>query len=89
MAFSIRTGLLHSVAAAVMAYGYMHLRELPFDVFIRTQKGGHGQYLTIIGSVNSCSCRFPCVLTVYHSLGMAFLCMVSGLGVDLFPGVTG
>lgn len=44
-----KTVFFHSVAAAVMAYGYSNLRQIPFDIFIRTQKGGHSQYLTIIG----------------------------------------
>jgi len=47
--FSMRAVLLHATAAAVMAYGYMNLRTVPFDKFIRAQKGGHSQYLTIIG----------------------------------------
>jgi len=39
----------HTTAAAVMAYGYYSLKQMPVDKFISTQKGGHSQFLTIIG----------------------------------------
>ncbi|PCH38129.1 hypothetical protein WOLCODRAFT_136059 [Wolfiporia cocos MD-104 SS10] len=54
--------LLHSAAAAIMVHGYRSLRNVPFDAFIRTQKGGHGQFLTIIG-------LFMAVITMVSGLG--------------------
>ncbi|THH26947.1 hypothetical protein EUX98_g7242 [Antrodiella citrinella] len=47
----INTGalLLHAGAAATMAYGYMGLQTLPIHAFIASQKGGHFQFLTILG----------------------------------------
>lgn len=42
--------LLHSVGAATMLYGYKSLGRLGnFDEWIRSQYGGHSQYLTIDG----------------------------------------
>ncbi|KAG1891274.1 FAR-17a/AIG1-like protein [Suillus subluteus] len=40
---------LHGVAVGVMTYGFMSLRTLPMDGWIRAQKGGHFQFLTIQG----------------------------------------
>ncbi|KAG2157368.1 FAR-17a/AIG1-like protein [Suillus clintonianus] len=40
---------LHGAAAGVMAYGFLSLKTLPVDAWIRTQKGGHFQFLTIQG----------------------------------------
>lgn len=40
---------LHSVAAAVMAYGWFGLQGLGISEWINTQKGGHFQFLTIQG----------------------------------------
>ncbi|CAL1704918.1 unnamed protein product [Somion occarium] len=39
----------HSVAAAIMAYGWSSLQTLSISEWILTQKGGHFQYLTILG----------------------------------------
>jgi len=41
--------LLHAAAAAVMSWGFSQLRYAPGDAWIRTQKGGHWQFLTIQG----------------------------------------
>jgi len=41
--------LLHGSAAAIMAYGYNSLGTLDMDRWIKTQKGGHYQFLTIQG----------------------------------------
>ncbi|KAG1803625.1 FAR-17a/AIG1-like protein [Suillus plorans] len=40
---------LHGVAVGVMTYGFIGLRTLPIDGWIRAQKGGHFQFLTIQG----------------------------------------
>ncbi|KAG0705903.1 FAR-17a/AIG1-like protein [Suillus ampliporus] len=40
---------LHGTAVGVMAHGFLGLRTLPVDAWIRSQKGGHFQYLTIQG----------------------------------------
>ncbi|KAG1756523.1 FAR-17a/AIG1-like protein [Suillus paluster] len=40
---------LHGAAVGVMAYGFLSLKKLPMDAWIRTQKGGHFQFLTIQG----------------------------------------
>ncbi|KAH9842702.1 FAR-17a/AIG1-like protein [Rhodofomes roseus] len=40
---------LHTKAAAMMAYGWFSLKGLAVDQFISSQKGGHSQFLTIIG----------------------------------------
>lgn len=40
---------LHGVAVGVMTYGFISLRMLPMDGWIRAQKGGHFQFLTIQG----------------------------------------
>ncbi|KAI0928613.1 hypothetical protein AcW2_004570 [Taiwanofungus camphoratus] len=47
--FKMGAVLLHTVAASVMAYGFINLKTTPLDKWIRAQKGGHFQYLTIIG----------------------------------------
>ncbi|KZT11269.1 uncharacterized protein LAESUDRAFT_671055 [Laetiporus sulphureus 93-53] len=41
--------LVHAIGTAIMAYGYLNLKNVPFNAVIETQKGGHGQFLTIIG----------------------------------------
>lgn len=51
MAFKQRSVLLHGGAAAIMAYGYNSLHDLPMNAWIETQKGGHFQFLTIQGCV--------------------------------------
>lgn len=43
--------LLHTVATAVMTYGWLGLKDLPNDEWVEKQKGGHFQYLTIQGCV--------------------------------------
>jgi hypothetical protein len=42
---------LHGVAVGVVTYGFISLRTLPMDGWIRAQKGGHFQFLTIQGCV--------------------------------------
>ncbi|KII88639.1 hypothetical protein PLICRDRAFT_41839 [Plicaturopsis crispa FD-325 SS-3] len=49
MSFRPGAVLLHAAAAGIMAYGYMGLSTLPLDAHIRSQKGGHLQFLTIQG----------------------------------------
>ncbi|KAL1686907.1 FAR-17a/AIG1-like protein [Schizophyllum commune] len=46
---NILAALLHAPSAAIMAWGYNSLRDLPIDKFIRTQYGGHLRFLTIQG----------------------------------------
>ncbi|KAL1662352.1 FAR-17a/AIG1-like protein [Schizophyllum commune] len=46
---NILAALLHAPSAAIMAWGYNSLRDLPLDKFIRTQYGGHLRFLTIQG----------------------------------------
>jgi len=41
--------LLHGSAAAIMAYGYNSLGSLAIDTWIKSQTGGHFQFLTIQG----------------------------------------
>ncbi|GBE82035.1 hypothetical protein SCP_0404110 [Sparassis crispa] len=41
--------VLHAAAAAIMAYGYGNIKYTPADAWIRQQKGGHSQFLTILG----------------------------------------
>jgi len=41
--------VLHASAAAVMTYGYLSLKTTVLDSWIRSQKGGHFQFLTIQG----------------------------------------
>ncbi|KZT26283.1 hypothetical protein NEOLEDRAFT_1162307 [Neolentinus lepideus HHB14362 ss-1] len=49
MAFKAGPLLLHTTAAAVMAYGYSSLGSLVQNAWIERQKGGHTQFLTIQG----------------------------------------
>ncbi|KAI0736998.1 FAR-17a/AIG1-like protein [Fomitopsis betulina] len=51
----IKAILFHTAATAIMAYGYLNLKQLPVDKFINTQKGGHSQFLTIIGLWMACA----------------------------------
>jgi len=44
MSFPLAALLLHTTSAAIMAYGY---NNLPDFAWVRAQKGGHFQYLTI------------------------------------------
>lgn len=60
--------LLHTVATAIMAYGYLNLKQLPVDKFINTQKGGHSQFLTIIGCVRLHLRQIP-LLTISEAFG--------------------
>lgn len=50
---SVNTGpaVLHSVSAAVMAWGYRELERTVTNQWITEQVGGHFQFLTIQGSV--------------------------------------
>ncbi|KAI0724063.1 FAR-17a/AIG1-like protein [Cerioporus squamosus] len=41
--------LLHTTAAAVMAYGYIHLPDVVANMPMANMKGGHFQFLTIQG----------------------------------------
>jgi len=41
--------ILHTAAVSVMTYGYISLRTLPVDAWMRNQHGGHSQFLTIQG----------------------------------------
>jgi len=47
MSFQRAAVLLHGFAAAIMAYGYNSLGSLATDTWVKSQKGGHFQYLTI------------------------------------------
>ena len=49
MASRIGAFVLHSGAAAVMAHGWTGLQSLTISKWINTQKGGHFQFLTILG----------------------------------------
>ncbi|KZP24768.1 hypothetical protein FIBSPDRAFT_406409 [Athelia psychrophila] len=49
MSFNQAAVLLHGTAAAILGYGYNSLHGLVMDEWIKTQKGGHFQFLTIIG----------------------------------------
>lgn len=48
MSFNQGAVLLHGTTAAIMAYGYNSLSGLPMNEWIKTQKGGHFQFLTIL-----------------------------------------
>ncbi|OJA14847.1 hypothetical protein AZE42_00811 [Rhizopogon vesiculosus] len=41
--------LLHGAALSVMTYGFLSLKTLPLNDWIKTQTGGHFQFLTIQG----------------------------------------
>lgn len=43
--------LLHTAAAAILAYAWFELDHLPNNAFVEKQKGGHFQFLTIQGLV--------------------------------------
>ncbi|ESK96844.1 conserved fungal protein [Moniliophthora roreri MCA 2997] len=51
MPFSLGPFLLHSVAVSIMYYGFSSLDQMPIDGWIRSQYGGHYQYLTIQGLI--------------------------------------
>lgn len=53
MSLPIKQVLLHASAAAVMAAGYLGLGTLEVDTWIRSQRGGHFQFLTIQGQVTT------------------------------------
>ncbi|KAK0498892.1 FAR-17a/AIG1-like protein [Armillaria luteobubalina] len=53
MAFSPSPVLLHSAAAAIMAWAHSQLGNSPIDPIVETQYGGHYQFLTILGLVAS------------------------------------
>jgi hypothetical protein len=40
---------LHAAAAGFMGFGFHSMQNLPVDRWIRSQYGGHLQYLTIQG----------------------------------------
>lgn len=50
--------ILHSLAASIMAWGYTQLEHTVANEWIIKQKGGHFQFLTIQGYVNSRSVSF-------------------------------
>jgi len=39
--------LWHGASLAVMSWGYSNLKSMPADEWIRTQRGGHWQFLTV------------------------------------------
>ena len=47
--FAMRQTAAHAIALAIMVYGFASLGTLPADEWIRRQKGGHFQFLTIQG----------------------------------------
>ncbi|OCH95044.1 hypothetical protein OBBRIDRAFT_788778 [Obba rivulosa] len=49
--FKIWQTTTHAIALAIMTYGFASLGTLPADEWIRRQKGGHFQFLTIQGLV--------------------------------------
>jgi hypothetical protein len=53
MAFYMPRFLLHSVSVAIVTYGFNSLDKMSIDEWIRSQYGGHYQYLTIQGCVLS------------------------------------
>ncbi|CCL99345.1 uncharacterized protein FIBRA_01363 [Fibroporia radiculosa] len=75
-----------------MAYGYMNLKKLPFDAFIQSQKGGHGQYLTIIGlglafltmSLGLCSDILPAV-SAFKVIKRSIIMVALPIGIIVTP----
>jgi len=55
---SIVRGTLHATALAAMLWGYLELENTAADEWIRTQKGGHWQFLTIQGLGLACVTTF-------------------------------
>ena len=51
MSFKPLPFMLHTTAAAVMAYGYLHLPDIVANMPMENMKGGHFQFLTIQGYV--------------------------------------
>ncbi|KAF9264778.1 hypothetical protein L218DRAFT_1076233 [Marasmius fiardii PR-910] len=51
MALTVITTLFHSIALSIMIYGYKGLHTMSIDEWIRSQYGGHFQYLTIQGLI--------------------------------------
>jgi len=49
MTFRPAAALLHASAAGAMAYGYRGLESLAINAWIKSQKGGHFQFLTLQG----------------------------------------
>ncbi|KAH7889316.1 FAR-17a/AIG1-like protein [Phlebopus sp. FC_14] len=45
--------VLHTTAASIMTYGYRSLDALPLQAWIKQQKGGHAQFLTMQGLAGS------------------------------------
>ena len=41
--------LLHTTAASVMTYGYLHLPDMVANIPMAQMRGGHFQFLTIQG----------------------------------------
>jgi len=54
MSFRLGPVVLHSAAAAAMAYGWLNLGNLVQDSWISKQKGGHMQFLTIQALMIAC-----------------------------------
>lgn len=86
MSFRPLPFLLHTTAAAVMAYGYIHLPDVVANMPMADMKGGHFQFLTIQGYV-SCTLSYgQDTLTVaIFSLCIAWITMVLSVGCDLIP----
>ena len=81
---------LHALAAGVMVYGYRGLSTLAIDNWIRNQKGGHFQFLTIQGYM----CNVQAIwmmsdLSMFGRLTVAWASMMLSLATDLFPSVSG
>lgn len=81
------TVLFHTAATGIMAYGYLSLKHLPVDKFINTQKGGHSQFLTIIGCVQTHRGE-DSPAHYRRSLWLACANMTLGLALDVLPTVT-
>ena len=77
--------LLHTTAAAVMAYGYLHLPDVVANVPMHNMKGGHFQFLTIQGYVRLHVSWQPSRLTTGRRLCVAWITMVLSVGCDLIP----
>ena len=85
--------VLHAGSAVIMAMGYKGLETTILDTYIRGQKGGHSQFLTIQAYVSLSSFQ-SLNLTLNSSIGgcrllIAWLTMIFGVVADIFPGLQG
>ena len=83
---------LHALAAGVMVYGYQGLTTLAIDNWMRSQKGGHFQFLTVQGYM--CNAQLQAIwmmsdLSMFGRLVVAWVSMMLSLATDLFPSVSG